>query len=110
MGRLNYLKAAMWSVHFENEGKHVWQFTQCPLENNGEMLQGPGVTVRREDLDSSNEKTNKKVSKNLWHSTQQSCENGSSIKKQNGVSTLNKWSNVTETLRDSHTKIVKQFQ
>lgn len=74
------------------------------------MLQGPGATVRRENLDSSTKKTNKKVSKNLWHSTQQNYENGSLMKQQSGVSTSKKWSNIAETLRDSHARIVKQFQ
>ena len=50
-----------------------------PLRNIQEILQGPCVKVTQEEWDSSSEKLNGKLWKNMCQSTQHDDENGSSM-------------------------------
>ena len=48
----------------------------CSLGNKQVILQEPCVTGTSEGWNSVNDKMNRKLSKNVWQSTQHNCENG----------------------------------
>ena len=50
-----------------------------PLTKNRKWLYGSCLIVTQEVWDSSNEKINRKLSKNVWQSTQDNHKNGSSV-------------------------------